>query len=645
MPKPLILQTGVSQAFWCTPRGNFEEAKIPIMSGSGNGPEIISWFDKLLEGGIHLRGRQADENRRAVESDGRKPLTFLITGPPESGKSTLSMELCYRLTRNKQIDGTGLFTLYVSTEADAKQIQDNAESFGWEVTGRILSFDQKAPPAPAVAVWGTDKIKSGKELSEIVQASLEALGKVLSVPAAAKVVGGWVDRILRWNKVTGKVERVTPDILVIDSLNILEPSKRSEFFKEFLKVGSYSPRIIIFVLDSGSSDKAHEFWEYVCDNVVRLDYEYSSGYYLRRMEIVKARYQPHTWGRHQLKIYPPFHQPQETGSERIKKIRRAHPYRKEGGVFIFPSIHYYLSVYKRLGPTKPPKTVKTSIESLDKVLNGGLPEGRCTALIGARGGHKSHLGYLHLLSGIINRNEAGLVISLRDDEGMTEKTMGRILEQEFPQEKRNLSHFERDDKLEALYYPPGNITPEEFFHRMFMSIHRLKSNSRKLTVLFNSLDQLSARFPLCAKEEIFVPGIIESLSGEGITSIFVAVEEPGQPAEQYGLLPMTDLILSFELRRFPFEHYYQHLNTYWKLEKKSKSEKLEKIKKNSKGSYHDAVVLRVIRFAGGQRAGACGLLELVDEKDIRNFLYETPGLHFTPLNPKFPFGKCIGEAK
>ena len=43
----------------------------------------------------------------------------------------------------------------------------------------------------------------------------------------------------------------------------------------------------------------------------------------------------------------------------------------------------------------------------------------------------------------------------------------------------------------------------------------------------------------------FIPGIIASLSGEDITSMFIAVDEKGQPEEQYGLIPMADLVLSF----------------------------------------------------------------------------------------------------
>jgi hypothetical protein len=43
----------------------------------------------------------------------------------------------------------------------------------------------------------------------------------------------------------------------------------------------------------------------------------------------------------------------------------------------------------------------------------------------------------------------------------------------------------------------------------------------------------------------------------------------------------------------------------------------------------DAVVMEIVRFAGGRRAGARGLLELVHKHEINEALYQRPGLHFT----------------
>ena len=93
---------------------------------------------------------------------------------------------------------------------------------------------------------------------------------------------------------------------------------------------------------------------YACDIVIRLDYTSVRDYYLRTIEIVKARYQGHVLGKHQVKIYERPTLPSESDPHRDAKLRRYHPYRQEGGIFIYPSIHYYLSNYKHGGHTGIP---------------------------------------------------------------------------------------------------------------------------------------------------------------------------------------------------------------------------------------------------------------------------------------------------
>jgi hypothetical protein len=497
----------------------------------------------------------------------------------------------------------------------------------------------------------------------ILQNALEAFNNWMNQLANAGFIEN-VKRIIKYDAAIAGAKRARPHMLVVDSLNVVEHDSQKHYFEQFLAAVSQATKMVIFVLDSSaSSPGAHEIWEYVADTVIRLDHHATNDYYVQTIEIVKSRYQGHILGKHQIKIYHRNSALQGQGAASTREARtltqqrvddregprRDHPYREEGGIFIYPSIHYYLSTYKRRS-TQDPKAADTKLRELNAILKGeedrgGFPQGRCTAFIGPRGGHKSHLGYLHLLHRISKHpepnecREAALVISLREDEKMTRKTMTRILHQEFPEEKRSLSDFETTNQLEILYYHPGYITPEEFFHRMFISIQRLKQGgSQNLTVLFNSLDQLASRFPLCAKQEIFIPGIIETLSGEEATSIFITVDEPGQPPEQYGLLAMADLILSFQTQRFSFNDYYYHMNEAYKLDQETGEfrKHIETVKQAKKNSHVGEVVLQVVRFAGGQRAGARGLLELVDNPTSSLYLDQRSGLHFTPLSLNDP---------
>jgi KaiC/GvpD/RAD55 family RecA-like ATPase len=618
-----IFETQVSQAFWYIIEGSKANIAPAEIAFGREEPRHRAWFDDLFEGGIRRPNK------------GGRPLSLLITGPPGSCKTTLALEICYRLA------ASNLFSLYISTEAESDQLIANAESFGYEdVKKRIKKFGNLN--VEGVAIWGKEQIKQWDKLSDIVQQAINALKLLFQSDNAQRRKRGF--NITEWvqKDETQVITKVAPPILVIDSLNVVEVGERKEFFEEFIALGSNGTKLLILVLDSESSDKEHKYWEYVCDIILRLDYRSIQDYYLRTIEVVKARFQSHVWGKHQLKVYPKLSLtlPAVTVADK-EKLRHSHPYRKEGGIFIYPSIHYYLSRYKRIGQEQRPEPSETYPTELNEILGlrqgtrtGGIPEGRCTAFIGRRGGHKSHLGYLHLLYRIIKHDEAGLIVSLRDDEEMTKLTLDNILGQEFPRQKSSTVSLEEKSQLETLYYHPGYITPEEFFHRMFISIHRLKRTHRKLTVLFNSLDQLSARFPLCAKQEIFIPGMIEALSGEGATSIFIGVNERDQPVEQYGLLPMADLILSFNPHKISFTDYYDLLAKGNKLNGKDRGyqDKVTIIKQRSKEIVREEILLQVVRSAGGQRAGAHGLLELVDRYKLGDSLHRRPGLHFTVMN-------------
>lgn len=596
------IKTHVSVANWCYPqKGSFDlrPAEVPGMSKAPDDAPTIAWLDKLLEGGIELPGYNPGTGPSSAEQPSRA-LTLLITGPPGTGKSTLALELSYRWAAE-----CGWHSLYITSESDSEWIRKKAETFHWARYDEVFLGEADSR---LVTIWETNDFH--RYFADSVGVLFEHLGKFL---------GKEVTRIG-----TQAVELPLPDVVVIDSLNTLEEPHRPEVFKSLQDILASGPRLLIIIGESGAPAGKVEFWEYVSDLVIRLDRRYvsDSAYMLRTIEVIKARQQPHVWGFHQLKIYPPLHK-EVQGEE----LRRAHPYRKEGGIFIFPSIHYYLSVYKRSHSSGPPSLVPTPIQSLNGILKGGFPEGRCTGFIGCRGGHKSHLGYLHLLGRVIGKEqEKAIVVSLRDDEGMARKTMSQILEQELRFEG-SLSQLEGEDRLEILFYPPGYITAEEFFHRVFMSIQRLKQGdpSAKITLLFNSLDQLSSRFPLCAREQIFVPGIIDMLTAESVTSIFIAVEEKGQPAEQYGLLSMADALLSFDQQRFHRDNYCGHID---------EARSSVKAVRERVGDSRQTIVLRVVRFAGGQAAGDGGILELVDDT-AGSVLSGESGLHFIPFSPKY----------
>lgn len=659
------IKSGISQAYWCDTSdtlAKFEEASLAFDTPT---KQTLSWFDKMFEGGIALpKG----------DSPILRPITMLVSGPPGCGKTTLISELCYRLAVNEQGNEKALSTLYISTDAETSRMIDNTADLGWNrARNYFIPFDPSAkkPKLKAglkamIGVWGREKflktIEKQDMLLSMINTAVTSLDKwVLKADTTDfmtrlkyKFINDPIEHA-SGGGVMDDEEKYIPDILVVDSLNILNPERQMEFFQSFVRACK-ATKLVIFMLNTGTDNQEHKLWEYFCDIVMQLDHQYVHDYYVRTIEVVKARYQSHWWGKHQLKIYanPKLSEkPKETDAKAVHnyntKMKRSHPYRTTGGVFIFPSIHSYLSIYKRRTLSEEPSRDDTYPKKLNDVFR--IPKGRCTAFIGERGGHKSHLGYLHLLNRLINHTgESCLIVSLREDEATTKKTLQAIAEQEFNCTHERLDHFEKDNHLEVLYFPPGYITPEEFFHRMFISVHRLKKQNSPLTVLFNSLDQISARFPLCAKQEIFIPGIIQTLSGEGVTSICVAVDEPGQPVQQYGLLPMADLIVSFSMRRFTAQDYYSHIGKGWQEDFDTnhnlhhKFQNLQEVASKNTEHSHEAVVLQVIRYSGGEpRAGRRGMLELVKFDELGRFPYSSAGLHFTPLSEELKQGEALSD--
>ena len=172
---------------------------------------------------------------------------------------------------------------------------------------------------------------------------------------------------------------------------------------------------------------------YLADTVIRLEYDSSYDYFRRYLEIEKTRFQGHTLGKHYFKIMHGY-SPNSTSDIRDDNIliQRSSPYRKEGGIFLCPSIHSYLSQYRKTSAPPPtgdllafPKTIKPNFFK--------FPVGRCTTFIGDRGAHKSHFAYTQLLNYLVTKKTTGaIVVSMREDEKKTPHTLEMILKQVAP---------------------------------------------------------------------------------------------------------------------------------------------------------------------------------------------------------------------
>lgn len=658
----------ISQARWCEREGKEAYKKDAKICWPGGNYKEESWFDALFGNGLDLK--------KACPTD--PPQVMIITGPPGSGKTTLATEICVSYALKKgQNSKEGKSSVYMSLDTPADQVIAKAKGFGWNenVLKKLFEYQHRFTDPEGemdkvgASVWMCDRQQLGNDSpletygtieDEIVNYTLDNMAEWIHTPNSQQV--NKITEIFKTKKVAenAKLTQIEPELLVIDSLNVIEEDMRGTFFNKILSTDSKNLQLIILIMDSSQFGDSRKTWEYISDIIVDIDYTNPtspSDYFMRTIQIVKARGQEHVWGKHQLKIYAKVKSDNEDSDNKgliapaIEGIdeynltaERAHPFLEQGGVFIFPSIHYYLSRFKRASLSPAGDRTPVYPESMGDFF--ALPKGRCAAIIGDRGSHKSRLSYMQGLNNLFSGGYS-LIISLRDDEHMIIESLVKILAQELYLREKMVAQLEEENKkdhkfseidlkawagdlfldesytkklykvigyfvqqnrLKILYYPPGNITAEEFFHRMFMAMQCMlhkerlqeggssEKNESSLLVLFNSIDQLAARFPLCAREQLFIPGIIQVCTACRASNIFVSGQDGNAPdtSSHYGLLPMADLIVNF--------------------------------KHNTKGE----VEIEIERNAGGEPVGQKGRLNLTIADESSKF-DKSYGLVFTSI--------------
>jgi hypothetical protein len=120
------------------------------------------------------------------------------------------------------------------------------------------------------------------------------------------------------------------------------------------------------------------------------------------------------------------------------------------------------------------------------------------------------------------------------------------------------------------------------------------------------------------------------LTAENITSYFVAAKDPEAGEEYYGLLSMAELILLLKREPIQKADYIDYLKSL--SNDGQKEEQLDAVSKwESDLDEKVAVVeLSVVRFAGGEPAGAHGILELFKNGSETSLIFDRKGLVFVP---------------
>ena len=628
-PRNKHYRTFISPVFYKNPPHG-ENPPIEPIKDPDEKMQQLCWFDKLLGG----KGLFIPKDLRPGEPRGRS-LIMLLTGDAGTGKSTFALELCCRMAKNaRESQGSAVNALYISAEESTTRLLEKVKSFGW-------SSDED-PESQIVFPCKKEDSENSKKypLSSVLINSFQ--GKDFKAVSAI-----WKDISGRWEGFSEKhasnfdeevicssaCEKPHFEIIVLDSLNVISPSNnqnKTQIFDDLCKAICNplkrenqpfikNPALVIVVLNASEETEHSKYWEFVSDIVFRFGWDDEIQYSMRTFEIMKIRDQKHAWGKQRLKIYPG--PPKSSGGKGLSA--EFSPYLETGGVFIFPSTHWHLSYLRLLNSQKgenssPPTGVFKAphdIGKLNKQISSndefaGFPKVGCTALIGERGTMKSHLAYLFLLHHL-EEGKNCLLVSLRDNKKGTETILNQIIEdQEW--NNINLEKKIQEDRLEIIHNEVGCISPEEFFHRIYVAVHRPrpkdpedKSTNTKIVVI-NGLDRLEPRFPLIARDVMFVPALIQMLRSNDLCVVIVSSTEMTSSKEginYFGLRPMADLHLRFER----YDRKEQPLTS--SLEKDSKDFE-KKVLESPQIS-----LVETVRVHAGQIGGKLGLMYRVKQGD------------------------------
>ncbi len=581
-----VLKTYMSPIFFRTPANpqpGDPESLRPLPDQQGN-PWCL--LDDLLDGGINLPTQVVHSRLNGLPHSG---LFVLLAGPPGSGKSLFALELAYRLSLNANPgvargSEKGITTFYLSAESESANVIENAQKLGWE-----NAQEQIVP-------YCSPELSSGRPMPRVILYGREN-AQARDFPDSR----GYFEKASADWKTLSKATPPDfgPEVLVVDSLNVL-PGDKHEILKSLVHLCLRNVLLMIAVLDSTRTPggeltpftykNTHDYWEFFADLVIAFTNRFEKEYLVRKLQVVKARFQDHADGEQRIKInaapkavgrVPESGQISQKGviqtetpsAPAIPVLHPMSPFIREGGIFVFPSVHRYLSRTRR--PLPPTGSLPTPFEALNSAIEGnGFPTSRCTALIGSRGSMKSHLAYYTMLKFLKSDHEGkrALLISLRDDENAAVTTLAQIwanqrddkgqlldptLDSVKPADRlarseEEVRHLLTQDKLEILYFWPGYISPEEFCHLVVVSADRRPKKDASVGIaVINGLEQLEARFPLCAREDMFVSGLITLLTVKGITTVVASGGHSAPGTVPAGLLPMADLILEASFRMIP----------------------------------------------------------------------------------------------
>jgi KaiC/GvpD/RAD55 family RecA-like ATPase len=279
----------------------------------------LYWLDEMLEGGIEIPTDLWEKE------EGSPSFIVLLAGPPGTGKTTFALELCYNLARFRQppwptsgnpwpSSDTSWRSLYVSSETPGHRIIENAGSLGWtQEFFHNYSLDNTIHFGRC-NVYGNEHLQSPSQGTHLEPSVFfQQIAQIYTQSAPRLTVEQF-----------GRHEAIPPDVVVLDSLNVLWPphpttqvtqvsvnlpdsprtltqltrplSLLDTFYKLRDDIGggrtSKRPKLLIVILDSYFDDAPSNPWEFLADAAIRFEGIVGpENYFMRAFQIVKIKTQ------------------------------------------------------------------------------------------------------------------------------------------------------------------------------------------------------------------------------------------------------------------------------------------------------------------------------------------------------------------
>lgn len=570
----------------------------PLHHGDG---EPVYWLDRLLNGGIRVPPKD------------QGPLVVLLAGSPGAGKSLLLQQILFaRAKRNidenvPQVAEAA--SLYICTETSPAKVIANLHQLGYESKSQdpwcligelllqgVVGFNPPGKfPLMILADGGAGIVGgSGDQLADVVDRVWKRLSTVPDAPAMYPIV--------------------EIPVLAIDSLNVFPAQTRMDTLaklRDKLSEWRWRPRILFLVLDTPTADASE--WQFIADMVIRIDKESSVDQYLiRSLEIEKARFQKHAFGKHLAKI---IQDPIDHGIRKLNTDEDGpRPNIREGGVFVMPGLHFVLSKLRKvegahslIAPGSTTNATSNKSTSQNEAIGGvgtvgtptvpsvgwpcagpfkmselNLPDtNRWTgwAPHGAgifKGNGTRRSSYWWPVRGLFELVGGGMpldrCVALVGPRG---PGRGRIAYKflidaaqagqptvvvSFRDERDAVPGVieticprkDRDSKWaepHVVFMRPGFVRAEEVFHKILTAVGEYGPTR----LILNAVDNWEATHGLLAESKVFIPTLIDFLEVQKIASMIVCVTGEGSSGlAQEALFAQAAAVLEVDYKRIPW---------------------------------------------------------------------------------------------